>query len=449
MKKWIFIFLMFRIISCFAGEVALNAELYGINSNREEIARWLYSGKNGLIEKSNEKNGAIIGLKGNYVGIEAGLKAKCSNEESIKLKEIYVEKDWANYTVYAGKKSYLFSNPKSELSTGSLLVSNNAEAPPVLYLGTKGYIPLKWSGNKVLISASMANGILEKERVCESPYLHEKELYLKLKLNQKNSFYGGISHAALWGGEVNGKKINSGFSDFISVLLVNNTGDNGIVNEATNKIGDHKAIYEIGYEKSGENADAVFYCQHFFEDGSGKKFKNWKDMLLGINIIPKREGVISEVLMEYIYTKDQSGLGVHNVSGGNDYYYDNYIYGPWTYKDMIIGNSLFITEGSGKDIKIVHSRISGINIGIRGKLGKEWSYTGRFTATQNFGTCNDAGKEIFDKGKKEYYTILQLEKAEPFGIKESSAYMAIARDTGEIYNNTGVIIGFKKNINIY
>ena len=93
----------------------------------------------------------------------------------------------------------------------------------------------------------MANGILEKERRCEAPYLHEKELYLKLKLDQNKSFYGGISHAALWGGELNGKKINSSFTDFLSVLIGINTGDNTISSEASNRIGDHKGIYEFGY----------------------------------------------------------------------------------------------------------------------------------------------------------------------------------------------------------
>lgn len=172
-------------------------------------------------------------------------------------------------------------------------------------------------------------------------------------------------------------------------------------------------------------------------------------MLAGISVKDKGNGLFEEIVAEYIYTKDQSGTGIHDTKGGNDSYYDNYIYGPWTYKNMILGNSLFVTEGSGKQIRILHSRISGVHLGVKGRLSKTWSYNTKFSLTKNFGTCSDAGKEIFEKGKKEIYSLIQLEKAEPFGIKESTLYIAAARDCGELYNNSSVGIGFQKSMELY
>ena len=432
-----------------AEPLKIEIETYGIASkNGNAPPRLIFSGNNGVFNPFDEKIGIILNFKNNIKKINIGTKLKISNsdnENTLIVKEIYLEKDWKNWVLYGGKKSYNKSNPEFELSTGKLLVSENAESPPRLYFGTNGYIPVPVTKERLLFSASISHANLEKERVCKSPYLHEKEFYFKLKNGEKSSFYAGISHAARWGGEINGKKINSSFNDFLSVLTLTNIGENEIETEAINKIGDHKGMHEFGYNFEDDNKNMNFYYQHFFEDSDGKRFQNYKDMLLGMNIKNKKIEFIDEINIEYIYTKNQGGEMPHDQGGGQDYYYDNYLYGPWTYKDMIIGNSFFITEGSKENLKISHSRIKGCHFGIKGKLLEDLNYKTLVTYSKNYGTYGDIGTDLFINGKKQWYTYFEVEKNKLFNNKNLSGIIGFGYDDGEIYNRMGIISSLKYN----
>lgn len=439
-----FVFLAF---STYSESLKIEMETYGIGSkNGNKPSHWLYSGKSGVFNSENEKVGTVLKLNGEIKKINFGTKLKISNSENentLLIKEMYIEKDWKNWILYGGKKSYKKSNSEFELSTGKLLVSENAESPSRLYFGTNGYIPVPKTKEKLLFSASISHSKLEKERICKEPYLHEKEFYLKLKTGEKSSFYGGISHAARWGGEKDGKKINSSFDDFLSVLTLTNIGKNGIETEVTNKIGDHKGMHEFGYNFEKNNKDVAFYYQHFFEDSDGKRFQNYKDMLLGMNVKNKKREFINEMNIEYIYTKNQGGEMTHDKGGGQDYYYDNYLYGPWTYKDMIIGNSFFLTEGSKENLKISHSRIKGCHFGIKGKLLENLNYKTLVTYSKNYGTYADIGTDLFKNGKKQWYTYFEVEKNNLFNNENLSGIIGIGYDDGEIYNRAGIISSLK------
>lgn len=451
MKNCVMLFFIFTFLVSltFSEELKIEIEAYGIASkNGNKPSHWIYSENNGFFNSVDEKVGTNLNFMGNVKKINFGAKLKISNsdnEDTILAKEIYLEKDWKNWILYGGKKSYNKSNPEFELSTGKLLVSDNAESPPRLYFGTNGYIPLPKIREKLLFSASISHAKLDKERVCKSSYLHEKEFYLKLKTGEKKSIYGGISHAARWGGEINGKKINSSFNDFLSVLTLTNIGENEIETEVVNKIGDHKGMHEFGYNFEDDNKDMNFYYQHFFEDSDGKRFQNYKDMLLGMNIKNKKKEFIDEINIEYIYTKNQGGEMPHDQGGGQDYYYDNYLYGPWTYKDMIIGNSFFITEGSKENLKISHSRIKGCHFGIKGKLLEDLNYKTLVTYSKNYGTYGDIGTDLFTNGKKQWYTYFEMEKNNLFRYENLSGKIGIGYDEGEIFNRKGIITMVKYN----
>lgn len=444
MKKAVLFFLfIFIAAKMFSANNELKIEGYGAALEKgSNLTHWMYSGKNGVYNKFDEKAGAFIEVNGELKKIEYGSNLKLSNsdkEDSIEIKEIYLRKKWKNYIAILGKKGYEKANEKSELSTGSLLISNNAESPFRIHFGTKGYIPVWKTNGKLLLNASMSNSVLEKERNCKSPYLHEKEGYLKLKLGKERFVYGGVSHIALWGGELNGEKINSDFMDFISVLIIDNKGHNELENEVINKIGDHKGIYEIGYiDKMGEK-DFKLYFQHFFEDRDGMKLNSIQDMLLGINIKNDNGKFFKEMLLEYIHTKYQGGTGTHLENGGQDYYYDNYLYGPWTYKDMILGNSLVVTDGSGENIKVVHSRIRAFHTGISGNLSSKLKYKTMLTYSENYGTCADKGKDFFTDGKKQWYTYFEIEKENLFSNPRLNGKIGFGYDDGEIYSRTGTI----------
>lgn len=427
-------------------ELSLNNYAMGKTSGND-YAHWIYSNSEGKFSKDREHIGIVLDGEGQNGKIEYGGRLILKDNGEVykgDINRLYIGRRTKNFNMYIGKKEYEVSNKKSELSSGSLMVSNNASSPYRIYFGTNGYIPLPKTKERLLLSASISHSQLEHNRKCVAPYLHEKEGYLKLLVGEKSSVYGGITHIALWGGEVNGKKINSSFTDFLSVLLTYNIGKNDIETETENKIGDHKGIHEFGYTTEIGNSDINVYYQHFFEDRDGRKFQNWRDMLLGINVKNKKSSLIDEILFEYIYTKNQGGNSFHLDGGGQDYYYENYLYGPWSYKDMIIGNSLFVGSGSGKDFKIIHSRIKGFHIGLKGTLTEEYKYKILLSRTENCGTFADynSSNSVFYKGKKQWYSLFMLNKENMFGNENGIGYISIGRDTGELSQNTTIMAGY-------
>ena len=145
------------------------------------------------------------------------------------------------------------------------MAGNNSEGLPRLVIGSKGYIDVPYTKGYLKIGGNFSNGIFDDKSECGKPLLHEKELYGKIEIDNKNSLYGGMSHSVIWGGEYGGKKIKSSFKEFAKVIFAIKGNDSGIATEDENMIGDHKGIHEMGYIRKGDKIDTNIYYQHFLK----------------------------------------------------------------------------------------------------------------------------------------------------------------------------------------
>ena len=96
-----------------------------------------------------------------------------------------------------------------------------------------------------------------------------------------------------------------------------------------------------------------------------------------------QEAFFSDIVVELLYTMDQSGSEeVSDSTYGWDDYYNNYLYrGGWVYKRKVIGNPMFtLGKNEIRDWShIVNNRIIAIHTGFEGNITSSFQYRALFT----------------------------------------------------------------------
>ena len=247
-----------------------------------------------------------------------------------------------------------------DISSGSMLISQNARAMPKVGIVTSKHI------RKITFNAGMAHGIFDKSDVyTKAPLLHEKFIYMNIEKNDVHHFSIGAVHEAMWGGATSEeqewplRKSSNLWKDFLKVFISADGPYEG--GPHANALGNHLGIWDFSYQKKYNNQILKLYYQHFFEDTSSLRFQNRTDGLWGLeltNYIPH-----STILFEYIDISNAH----NNPPYQNDYYYANYQYvAGWTYKNNIIGNPFVNDDGSTQGFQ---RNMKAIHIGAKGKIG--------------------------------------------------------------------------------
>lgn len=221
-----------------------------------------------------------------------------------------------------------------ELSSGSILISNNAQAMPKIGIVSKKYLK---KNNKISFKYGIAHGVFNKNDVySKSPFLHEKFFYLNI--SKKNTVWEiGFVHEAMWGGTIKNQNEFSGkqpqsISDYFKVFI---SGDGPNDFPHANALGNHLGIWDFSFQKNFGQKKIKAYYQHLFEDTSGIRFKNKTDGLWGIELDNYFKN--TSILLEYINLKNQD----LNPPYVQEEYYNHglYSYG-WSYKNYTLGNPL-------------------------------------------------------------------------------------------------------------
>jgi len=244
-----------------------------------------------------------------------------------------------------------------DLSSGSMLVSKNAQSMPKIGLvtsqDTKRY-------KHITFDFGLAHGFFDTNNYySKAPYLHEKFFYMNITKNDYRISIGFV-HEAMWGGSNWWGDLPSTFNDYIKVFIAE---DGKNIGGHTNAVGNHLGIWDFYYEKHTNDQLLKFYYQHFFEDTSSLRFINKTDGLWGIeleNYIPN-----TNVLLEYL---DTTHCCIDPPYQDDDYY-GNYQYlGGWKYENNIIGNP-FVNNLPPLDVWQRNRELTKLlYIGIKGNL---------------------------------------------------------------------------------
>ena len=358
-----------------------------------------------------------------------------------------------NNILYSFSRKNL-SQKDNYLSSGSLIESNNSLGIPRIFIGN-----LNFNQSKILnYKFSISHGWADKAQYRQSPFLHEKALYVKKNVSGYD-FTLGLRHFAIWGGETfhHGKQ-PVGLNDFIKVFFARSGSRSSIKQEQENSLGNHLGVWDFSLKRKIRDKLYTLYYEHPFEDESGARwFLNEFDGKYGFNISNMNLSLISELVYEFIYTMDQSGSqGASDSTYGWDNYFNHYIYqSGWTYKNRMIGNPLFtVGKNPGRysdGIYIINNRIKAHHFGLAGKIRHNANYKILFTYSRNYGIYPDKnfyhsnGENYkFDDGLKQLSTLFEVKLKNLW--ENISITVAYANDQGELLPKTDsfmMIINYK------
>jgi hypothetical protein len=324
------------------------------NSNNNDYW-WLTRNNKGMYIDNHNIN-FDWSFKGASTNYKITLSNSFSDNGNFNLGESFIRHSFSDKLFLRMGKYYrdfsLYLN--DDLSSGSMLVSNNAQALPKI--GLVGSFKTK-KRKDISFDWGISHGVFKKNKYySDAPFLHEKFIYLNIIKNNFHSLSIGLVHEAIWAGTTTqqGSSNNPGnqadsFRDFLKVFI---SADGPLIDgeRHANALGAHNGIWDFNYIKKHNNKELKLYYQHYFEDTSSLRFANKTDGLWGIeltNYLPK-----TNLLIEYL---DTSHCCIDPPYQDDNYYWNYQYRDGWKYKNMTIGNP-FVNNRD--EIKLVHLGVS-------------------------------------------------------------------------------------------
>ena len=373
-------------------------------------------------------------------GVQLTLRAPEHNQIFIGgyFNQLYAHVRLYIFDITAGIQPRYWGAGDAELSSGSLLFSNNAHPIPQIRVGIERWTAVPGLFGYVEVKGGLTHGWLaDNYQPVKGTLLHHKfiggRIGGKLPVNLSYEFH----HVAQWGGhsQVYGDLGNS-WAAFKSAFLVTSGGT--MKNDQLNAQGNHIGFQQVALDVKGEGWKVSAYWQAMNEDGPIRFIgfgMNNKDGLWGVSMQQSRWPFIAGVTYEFVNTTDQSGPfhdrdGV--VYGGNDSYYSNSIYTQgWTYYGRIIGSPL---------LSMNNSRVMAHHVGVKGDI-YGFRYRAMVTYADNYGTYKTPVRS------HNTAVLLEVKKTVPqaWGLEFG---LALGGDFGTQFGNTfgGMITITKRDI---
>lgn len=419
---------LFSILSVYAysqkGYLRYEVETGVTASSGEHTPFWLVANRYGI--SSIQKNTAY--LSAGVFHQDDSLK-KCSYAWGLEMagahhfssgffiQQAYFDLRYHKFVLSLGSKERGSELKNDALSTGGLSLSPNARPIPQARISLPEFVPVPGCRNWLYVKGHLAYGVFTdnsfqmdyvqgKNKYTKNALYHSKALFLKLE-NEKIPFSvtAGIEMMAQFGGDCyypNGTVYRTPhrLKDYFKVLLPGNGDKNASESDQINVLGNHLGSYHLALEYRFPTWKVRGYYEHPFEDHSGMEFAYgmWQDCLVGLEFTLPSNRMVESVVVEYLYTKDQSGafhflnyndnaLWGKNYTGA-DNYYNNGQYTGWEHWGMGLGNPLLTSPvyNGHNDLIFLNNRVEGFHVGLNGEPFRGLRYRLLFSATRNWGT---------------------------------------------------------------
>lgn len=351
--------------------------------------------------------------KGLRWGAGLDVVAGTSRYRNVYVQQIYAEAGYKCLHLTAGSKENYTSLWDKNLSSGDLVHSSNARPVPEINISVPRFTTVPYTGGILQFRGDFALG-----RSFDTGYLnafhssstwikgvlwHHKSLHARL-LDPHGRFpltaTAGLRHHAQWGGTstdpAEGVQPHS-FKDLIRIVLGRSGGEDASLSAQKNVLGNHYGSYDIKIGYLNPLFDLHVYRQHYFDDASGMELFNLPDGLYGIRVDMAHFTPVSKVVIEYVYTKNQSGpvhyivydhLEYPGFGGGRDDYYNNEEYTTGvSYFDRGIGSPLITSPEYNRNGKtgFQNNRIRAWHIGMEGYFSGQVAWRLLITRSEGWG----------------------------------------------------------------
>ena len=354
------------------------------------------------------------------------------------------------------------------MSSGNLTHSINNRPIPQVEIGLPNYETVPFTNGLLHIKGGLSYGWFTDNgykltHASDGDYAlnvlyHRKYAYFKLDNGHPFTFTLGLDMGAQFSGDMykDFKYYQSSphkLSDFFKVLIPSAGGKDANSTDIVNIIGNMYGSWHFltNYKISAQHEIKGYY-DHYFDDHSGMWFKNMPDGLWGIEWSLHNFKPITNIVLEYVHTKNQSGPFLWDetseipvqVSGGDDYY-NSVDYISLSNYGLVLGNPFIISPiySRGKTLWIRNNRISAFHGGISGYVSSELQYRALCSYSRNWGTYSNPSISI-----KDQFSCLAEVNYTPQKFVGWSFSLAVANDNSDLVgDNTGIRIKISKTLN--
>jgi len=334
-------------------------------------------------------------------------------------------------------------------SNGNLLRSRNSRPYPMARLSTTGFIPLFFARDWLRVKAEYDEGLLPGRRVVDRPHLHHKSLTFEILTGRSFRIRAGIDHYVFWGGTLpDGEKLASDLKSYFRYILGKSGNSSFSESDQANVVGSQLGAYQLSFHQDFEPIQVQLLISHPFEDRSGMELANAKDNLYTLHFRKKQQGaLLDEWLVEYLYTKNQSGSVHDNPTPethkrGRDNYFNHDVYQTgFSYFGYSMGTPLFsplIRNDEGVLAGFANNRLTAFHMGAKGFVSKQLGWKAMLTWSRNFGTYHHPYQTV----QKQFCSFGELTWSEKNLPLSFSATLAIdaGKQTGD---HTGLGLSMK------
>lgn len=407
----------------------LNANRYGLSSLEEE---------NGHLRAAVERPLAADSACRWGVGYGVDVAATSHYTSRIVLQQAWMEARWLHGVLTVGEKEYPMELKNNSLSSGSQTLGINARPVPQVRLALPQYWTIPALGRWLHLKGHVAYGMFtddnwqkrfthSQSRFTRHALYHSKAgylmigkpeafypLYLELGLEMAAQF-GGTSYKPDANGNIVGTKAGHGLKDFYRALIPGgqDATDGAYGNVEGNQLGSW--VGRLTYD--ADTWRASLYWDHYFEDHSQMFFLDYdgygegdeymqkkkhkfflyslKDIMLGGELHLKQGRWLKTVVVEYLYTRYQSGPVYHDRTSaipdhiaGRDNYYNHNNYTGWQHWGQVMGNPLYRSPiyNAGGQLRVENNRFVAWHVGFEGQPAERLRYRVLATWQRGYGT---------------------------------------------------------------
>lgn len=414
----------------------LNANRYGLSSLEEN---------NGYARASLSRPIRTDSIKRWGIGYAVDVAVPYNFTSNFVVQQAFFEARWLHGTLSIGSKQRPLELKNSRLSSGSQTLGINARPVPQVRLALEDYWTLPIFHGWLHLKGHIAYGRMtddswqhtftnKQHRYADDVLYHSKAGYLKIG-NEENfhpfSIELGLEMAATFGGtayqnDANGGmyaiKGGTGLKDYWNAFIPGGSDvtETTYQNVEGNQVGswlirlnwnadlwrfslyadkyfeDHSAMFQLDYDGYGEGDE--------WQTKKERRYLlyNFKDIMLGAELNLKYGRWLRGLVLEYIYSKYQSGPIYHDHTeaiadhiGGADDYYNHSIYTGWQHWGQVMGNPLYRSPIYNTDgtIRVEDNRFMAFHLGIEGQPSSHFDYRALASWQEGLGSYADP----FDK----------------------------------------------------
>ena len=449
-------------------------EMSGLGSTKRALPFWSHTNKGGVYP---ETPGGLLrggvngtGFKSNSFRLDwgiglAGYAAAGGNDEvhncdgkSLRgmVQELYVGAGWKKLNLDLGIRRRATEFDGLSVTGGNLMWTDNSLSFPGYRLHSE-WVNVPFTKNVLAFRFDFGDYGLWDNRYVKHTLLHNQALYFKLNISRRLSFTGGLDLWSQWGGTSpdHGKQPQR-FSDYLRIMVAASGGDGATTSDQINALGNHLGRELLRLDLDQDKWHLTFQHDRPFEDGSGVGFQNFPDAVNTLHFSFKdKDRWVSDLLLEYIYTKWQSGTRHDRpateeelkrnpdkkvyIVGGCDNYFNNGEYqSAWTYNGRSIGLPLFTLapkDENGITKGVSNNRIIAWNVGLGGKIFRKVPYLLKVTYSKNFGKYGQSDP-LYDSVPRQVSGAFELTLPKRVIGNTTLLGIGLYADKGSLYPDT-------------